>query len=176
MFESFKQSVTLNTIYHQTGQSAEQVAFREALLRLRTYSTTSEDFELFSGRFWDYLTPEQKIEFDDVLHLLPTQASVLEFNCQRLVASAKPVLRCHAKHNHTEAKSAKSNDADGLEKEVLLAEGAKVMLTVPFQPGVQSLVTINFELNTTYILSRVTGHIEQCTKEIAKIYQKYLLQ
>jgi len=53
----------------------------------------------------------------------------LEFNCWRLVASAKPVLRCHAKHNHTEAKSAKYNDADGLEKEVLLAEGAKVMLT-----------------------------------------------
>src|ERR1700676_3242094 len=70
VFESFKQSVTLNTIYCQTGQSAEQVAFREALLGLRTYSTTSEDFELFSGRFWDYLTPEQKIEFDDVLHLL----------------------------------------------------------------------------------------------------------
>jgi ATP-dependent exoDNAse (exonuclease V) alpha subunit len=53
----------------------------------------------------------------------------LEFNCRRLVASAKPVLRCHAKHNHTEAKKAKSDDADGLEKEVLLAEGAKVMLT-----------------------------------------------
>jgi hypothetical protein len=72
VWESFKQSVTLNTIYHQIGQSVEQVAFREALLRLRTYSTTSKYFELFSGRFWDYLTPEQKTEFDDVLHLLPT--------------------------------------------------------------------------------------------------------
>ena len=51
-----------------------------------------------------------------------------------------------------------------------------VKTNVPFRPGVQSLVTINFELNTTYVLSRVTGHIEQCTKEIAKIYQKYLLQ
>jgi ATP-dependent exoDNAse (exonuclease V) alpha subunit len=60
---------------------------------------------------------------------LPTWASVLEFNCQRLVASAKPILQCHAKHNHTEAKSAKSDDADGLEKEILLAEGTKVMLT-----------------------------------------------
>ena len=49
-------------------------------------------------------------------------------------------------------------------------------ITVPFRPGVQSLVTINFELNTTYVLSRVTGHIEQYTKEIAKICQKYLLQ
>jgi ATP-dependent DNA helicase PIF1 len=38
-------------------------------------------------------------------------------------------LRCKAKHNHAEAKKAKSEDADGLEKEILLAEGAKVMLT-----------------------------------------------
>jgi hypothetical protein len=105
------------------------VEFREALLRLRTYSTTSEDFELFSGRFWDYLTLDQRTEFDDVLHHLPTQVSVLELNCWRLVASAKPVLQCRAKHNHTEPKSEKSDDAEGLEKEVLLAEGAKVMLT-----------------------------------------------
>jgi hypothetical protein len=75
------------------------------------------------------LTPDQRTEFDDVFHLLPTQVSVLEFNCWRPVASAKPVLSCHAKHNHTEAKSAKSDDADMLEKEVLLAEGTKVMLT-----------------------------------------------
>jgi hypothetical protein len=59
VFESFKQSATLNTIYCQTGQSAEQVAFKEALLRLRTYSTTLEDFEFFSGRFWDYLTEQR---------------------------------------------------------------------------------------------------------------------
>ena len=34
VFESFKQSVTLNTIFRQAGQDAEQVKFREALLRL----------------------------------------------------------------------------------------------------------------------------------------------
>jgi hypothetical protein len=39
------------------------------------------------------------------------------------------VLRCKAKHNHAEAKKASPDDAEGLEKEILLAEGAKVMLT-----------------------------------------------
>jgi ATP-dependent DNA helicase PIF1 len=75
------------------------------------------------------LSPEEKAKFDDFLQLLPTQVSVLDFNCQKLVASAKPILQCHAKHNHKEAKNVKSDDAEGLEKEVLLAEGAKVMLT-----------------------------------------------
>ena len=61
-------------------------------------------------------------------HLLPTYVSVLEFNYCKLVASAKPKLCCHAKHNHKEASKVKSSDAEGLEKELLLAEGEKVML------------------------------------------------
>jgi ATP-dependent DNA helicase PIF1 len=129
VFESFNQSVTLQTVFRQSGQDEEQVKFREALLRLRTYSTTYEDYTLFSTQFWNNLTPALRAEFVDVLHLLPTRASVLEFNCQKLVASGKPVLRCYAKHNHAEAKKVKSDDADGLEKELLVAEGAKVMLT-----------------------------------------------
>jgi hypothetical protein len=64
-----------------------------------------------STQFWDILTPALWAEFDDVFHLLPTCASVLD---------------CHTKHNHAEA--SKSDDAEGLEKAFLLAEGAKVML------------------------------------------------
>ena len=113
-------------VFHQTGQNIEQVKFREALLRLCTCSTTPEEYALLSTQFWDILTPALWAEFDDVLHLLPTCASVLEFNCCKLIASAKPVLHCHTKHNHAEA--CKSDDAEGLEKAFLLAEGAKVML------------------------------------------------
>ena len=48
VIESFKQSVTLQIVFRQTGQDEEQVKFRGALLRLRTYSTTIEDYTLFS--------------------------------------------------------------------------------------------------------------------------------
>ena len=78
VFESFNQSVTLKTIFRQTGQDEEQVKFREALLRLRTYSTTHDDYTLFSTQFWNNLAPDSRAEFDNVLHLLPTRASVLE--------------------------------------------------------------------------------------------------
>ena len=54
--------------------------------------------------------------------------SVLEFNCCKSVASAKPILCYHAKHNHKEASKVKSDEGEGLEKELLLAEGANVML------------------------------------------------
>ena len=95
------------------------------MLRFPTYSTAPEEYALLSTQFLDILTPALWAEFDNVLHLLPTHASVLEFNCCKLIASAKPVLHCHTKHNHAEA--CKSDDAEGLEKAFLLAEGAKVM-------------------------------------------------
>ena len=34
VFEHFTQSVTLDTVYHQAGNDHDQVAFRDALLRL----------------------------------------------------------------------------------------------------------------------------------------------
>ena len=37
----------------------------------------------------------------------------------------KPILHSCAKYNHKEAKNVKSDDAEELEKEVLLAEGEK---------------------------------------------------
>jgi hypothetical protein len=129
VFENFTQSVTLDTIFHQAGEDNVQVAFRDALMHLRTYSTTQADYNLLATRFWDVLTPDERSEFENVTHLLPTRSAVLEFNCHHLSNTGQPVIRCKAKHNHLEAKKASDDDADGLVKEVLLAEGAKVMLT-----------------------------------------------
>src|SRR6202044_3953442 len=106
VFESFSQSVTLDKVYRQAGEDAEQVKFRDALMRLRTYSTTQEDYDLLSTRTWDKLTPQERTEFDKVLHLLPTRATVEEVNFRHLAALGKPVLCCKAKHNHSEAKKA----------------------------------------------------------------------
>jgi ATP-dependent DNA helicase PIF1 len=128
-FLSFNKSITLSTIYRQAGQDEEQIAFREALLRLRTYSTNDQDYALFSTRFWNNLSTEEHISYNNILHLLPTRASVFELNKRHLAGSAKPVIICKAKHNHPEAKKASDEDAEGLEKEIFLAEDAKVMLT-----------------------------------------------
>ena len=88
VFESFNQSVTLKTVFHQTGKNAEQVKFREALLRLCTYSTTPEDYALFSTQFWEISTPVLRAEFNDVFHLL--QHMVLFWNS--IVVNWWPVL------------------------------------------------------------------------------------
>jgi len=129
VFESFTQSVTLSRVFRQAGNDPEQEAFRDALLRLRTYSSTEADYNLFQTRFWDNLTPEEHTEFDDAQHLLPTHAAVHELNLQQLAAIGNPVVQCKAKHNTPAARKASDEDAEGLETEILLAEGARVMLT-----------------------------------------------
>lgn len=129
VFEQFNQSITLDTIFCQAGEDDGQIAFRDALMHLRTYSTTQKDYDLLATRFWDVLTPAERLTFKEAIHLLPTRVAVLEFNCRHLSNIGQPVIRCKAKHNHSEAKKASDDDADGLMKEVLLAEGAKVMLT-----------------------------------------------
>jgi hypothetical protein len=63
------------------------------------------------------------------LHLLPTREGVLSHNTRCLAALGKPVVRCKAKHKSAEAAKGSDEDAEGLQKEVLIAEGAKIMIT-----------------------------------------------
>jgi ATP-dependent DNA helicase PIF1 len=123
------QSVTLEKIFRQQGESAVQVAFRDALLRLRLYQTTEQDFELFSTRFMSRLPVLEQTSFKFALRLIPTKVGVRQFNTQRLGALNSPVVRCPASHNIPAASDGTADDAEGLEKEVLLAVGAKVMIT-----------------------------------------------
>ncbi|KAK6988404.1 hypothetical protein R3P38DRAFT_2804657 [Favolaschia claudopus] len=69
------------------------------------------------------------LHFNETLHLLPTRDFVKSLNILRLSNLGNPVVRCKAKHNSTEAGKASEEDADGLEKEVFMAEGARVMIT-----------------------------------------------
>ena len=78
---------------------------------------------------WNNLTVEEHTGFKDAIYLLPTKNSVTDYNKLHLAQTAPPVLRCMAKHNCSSAKKASADDADGLESMVLLAEGAKVMIT-----------------------------------------------
>ena len=84
---------------------------------------------LMSLCIWEKLTLQEQTGIDKVLHLLPTCAAFEEVNFYHLAAVGKPVLHCKIQHNHSEAKKASDDDADGPEKEILITESAKVMLT-----------------------------------------------
>jgi hypothetical protein len=51
VYNAFMQSITLSRVFCQEGDNPEQIRFRDALLRLQTYSTNVDDYELFKTRF-----------------------------------------------------------------------------------------------------------------------------
>jgi len=129
LYSSITKSITLDVVHRQAGDEPEQVAFQNALMNLRTYSITDEDYDLLSSHFWTRLTEAERATFSLETHLLPTKAAVQEFNTLHLASLDKPVLKCMAKHKGPGSKDVSEEDAEGLSKVVFLAEGAKVMLS-----------------------------------------------
>lgn len=130
VYLSFSQSITLQQIFRQQGDDPVSQQFRDLLLRQRTYSITQEDYNLLSTRFSHNLPDEEKRTFHDVIHLFPTRADVENHNHHYLESTHAPVLRCKARHSGGKrAKQATEDQADGLEAELLIAVGARVMLT-----------------------------------------------
>jgi hypothetical protein len=90
---------------------------------------SNEDVDLLNTRVYANLSPEEKAEFTDALCLCPTNALVDQINLNRLASSNNPVLIVPALHTGPGAAKRSEDDAEGLEKKLLLMEGAKVMVT-----------------------------------------------
>jgi hypothetical protein len=95
------------------------------------------------------------------------------------VASAICVLHCYAKHNHKETKKEKSDDAEGLEREMLIAEGVKglvsgaqgvvkkikvLMLVVMFQ--LLFLFNLKVTLDLKLLRGKVSGPNCTCSRTL----------
>ena len=84
---------------------------------------------------WEYLisrTParvQDKSSFDTALHLYPTVAQVVQYNIHQLKELGKPIAIIKATHTGPNASKATTDQAGGLEPEVCLAQGTRVMLT-----------------------------------------------
>ena len=125
-YHSFDQAIVLDKIMRQSGQSADQVLFRDILLRLRDGTTTVTD--------WEELMKQTPSKVDDMslflsaIHLSPTVESVVEYNTTQLHAINKPIAIIKAVHTGNNASKASSDDAAGLDPVIHLAHTARVML------------------------------------------------
>jgi hypothetical protein len=94
---------------------------------------TEQDYEMFSKRFWDNMSPDERATFTDVIQLLPLAKMVEQANLVSLDRLQKPVVTCKAEHPvarslRDKAKKASADDAEGFETQLKLAEGAKIMI------------------------------------------------
>ncbi|KZT34517.1 hypothetical protein SISSUDRAFT_1065241 [Sistotremastrum suecicum HHB10207 ss-3] len=122
-YENFTQSVELDVVFRQAGLDPIQVQFRQALMNLRTYQITEDDYKLLSTRFWDKLTPAEREDFGSALHLLPTVEMVRDYNLKCLASCGQPVVKCCAKNSPKSASKASDDEAEGLANEIYLCEG-----------------------------------------------------
>ena len=127
MYSLFTNVVILDQIIRQSGTSTEDRHFRDILLRLRNGQSTEDDWTtLFKHT---PTTANNAIEFTDALHLFYKKEHVAKYNHEVITKLGSPIARINAINSCTAAASAKSDDAGGLQKVILMAKGAKVMLT-----------------------------------------------
>ena len=86
--------------------------------------------EKLTLRLEDKLPKIECEQFSDATSILPKWSDVDSVNINKLRSLNRPVAKIQAVHTGScEAKRAESDTAKGLESELLLAKGARIMLT-----------------------------------------------
>jgi hypothetical protein len=129
-YKNFREVYKLDVIQRQSGDSEEQKGFREILLRLRNGESSLDDWQKLSTRFESKLNNTERNRFTDAVFILTIWADVDRVNTDMIRSLNRPIAKILAVHTGgSEAKKADSDVAKGLEAMLLLAKGARVMLT-----------------------------------------------
>ncbi len=130
LYLMFTTSFRLQIIHRQLGDSAEQQRFRALLEHASSGGLTTDDWKLLLTRSQSKLTAAEQTSFSKATCLFTTSEAVDVANYKELTALNHPCARIKAKHDGgADAAHATTEDAAGLEAEVVLARGAKVMIT-----------------------------------------------
>ena len=129
-YKEFREVYKLDIVQRQSGDNEEQQGFRDILLRLREGESNLNDWQKLSSRFEENLSRAERERFSNAVSILTTWNEVDRINIEMLRSLNQPVAKIHAVHTGgRESKKANSDTAKGLEAELLLAKGSRVMLT-----------------------------------------------
>ena len=134
LYRQFTTFVRLNINMRQEGESLDQKAFREILLRARNGEWKVEDWTYLQERVLKDMSTIEKKEFDGAITLMCTRQEVKLYNAQQILAMKAPVYRVVARHNAAPSilsavKQLSSDQGGELQPYLLLAIGARVMIT-----------------------------------------------
>jgi ATP-dependent DNA helicase PIF1 len=124
----FQHGATLVRQQRQLGEDDDAIRLRASIAGVCTGKPTDAEVQTLADRTLHRLPPAERLQFATALHVTPTRKSVAEINSQVLLASAQPIVRVPARHLGGPAAIAANDNEGGLEREVCLALGAKVML------------------------------------------------
>ncbi|KAF5336454.1 hypothetical protein D9611_006665 [Ephemerocybe angulata] len=130
LYSHFLGSHQLLFVHRQQGNSPEQTAFRELLKRASDGRLTMDDWQRLLTRTPANLSQEEQRGFDDAVCLFATRSDVHNVNLLEIQRLNNPCARIKAVHEGGSlAENAPSDEAAGLESQIVLSKGAKVMIT-----------------------------------------------
>ncbi|GBC46555.2 ATP-dependent DNA helicase PIF1-like [Rhizophagus irregularis DAOM 181602=DAOM 197198] len=128
VYNQFREVYWLDAVCHQSGNSPEQRLFRDILMRLRDGESTIDNWRILATRFDNSSTTENN-QFMDAIHITSRKVDVHEINLAKLKSLNAPIARVRAVHTGgNDASKADSDTAKGLEAQLLLSKGVRVML------------------------------------------------
>ena len=125
-YDHFTRVVHLTRAYRQAGGDE----FYAQLQRIRQGEQTKPDWRVFCERDLRKLPANERERFvgDSAVRFCATTADAAEYNMRKLRELGAPIVVIRAKHSSTAASNLDKGSFLGLEKEVLLAVGARVYL------------------------------------------------
>ena len=120
--------IELDENHRVSGYSPEQLQFKQLLTRPTNRESTREDWELLQTR--QPSSMEDIDHYKDTVRLYYSNEEVDSYNEQRVLALDQPIAHIRVRHSDPFAKKISSDDMSGLEPDVHLAKGTKIMLTL----------------------------------------------
>ena len=129
LYSLFKENHFLKTSHRQSGNSPERIQFRNMLRHVSEGGLSFDEWQTLITRCEDRLSPADRARFKNAMCLFAREVEVETVNLSRLVALNQPCARIMATHVGGPAAAEVDSNKAGLDRCVLLARGAKVMLT-----------------------------------------------
>jgi hypothetical protein len=122
-------TLRLTQLTRQDGDDEETLGFRRVLGELRVYQVSQQSWQLLNTRVQNQLIPDEIESFDDALRLYFRREEVRIYNHRRLHDCKQPILKIRSTHTGRGAEGANNDEADGLDRELCICLGARIMLT-----------------------------------------------
>ena len=130
LYKEFRNVVILQQNVRQQGTDIDQINFRRCLENVRLGTFDDIDYQLLETRMWhnEDISSQFKSIVDDSIHVYFRKINVNEQNWNRVTKLRKQILKIPSYNPHHLAGRASSSEAGGLQKNLYLCKGARVML------------------------------------------------
>ena len=133
-YRMFDKVVKLTVNQRVQGSDPDQVQFRDLLSRLRKGESTVDDWNLLLSR--QPTNVSNLDDFENATRLFYRNEDVGNYNFDQLIKLGETIANTNARHSSALAKKISPDEMSGLEPFILLAKGAKVMMTINLWPSV----------------------------------------